>query len=96
MKRSSPASQAPFTPPSIHCWVSSDRRGSGDPRQTPEPDEEGGMDVKDPVCGMSFDAEDAAATAEHEGRTYYFCAEHCRRAFQEDPERFVRPDEREE
>lgn len=51
------------------------------------------MDVRDPVCGMSFDAEEAAATVEYEGRTYYFCAEHCRRAFEEDPERFVPPKE---
>lgn len=30
--------------------------------------------VEDPVCGLRIDPDDAAATAEHEGRTYYFCS----------------------
>ncbi|NIM50937.1 MAG: YHS domain-containing protein [Gemmatimonadales bacterium] len=47
------------------------------------------MEVRDPVCGMRFDAEQAAATAEYRGGTYYFCTEHCRTAFEEDPERYV-------
>lgn len=50
--------------------------------------------MKDPVCGMSFEADEAAATVEYEGRTYRFCAEHCRRAFEEDPERFARRERR--
>ena len=29
--------------------------------------------VTDPVCGMRIDTDDAVATAEHEGKTYYFC-----------------------
>jgi len=29
--------------------------------------------AKDPVCGMSVDPAQAKATAEHQGRTYYFC-----------------------
>ena len=51
------------------------------------------MKVLDPVCGMRFEAEEAAATAESGGRTYHFCAEHCREAFEEDPERYVRREE---
>jgi adenylate cyclase len=37
--------------------------------------------VIDPVCGMRIDADDAAATVEHEGQTYYFCSEGCRQIF---------------
>jgi uncharacterized protein len=34
----------------------------------------------DPVCGMKVDRTKALA-AERDGRTYYFCSEHCRAAF---------------
>jgi hypothetical protein len=34
----------------------------------------------DPVCGMTVDKANAL-TAERDGRTYYFCSEHCRHAF---------------
>jgi len=47
---------------------------------------------KDPVCDMWVDPESAAATAEYEGETYYFCAEGCRKAFEEDPERYLSGD----
>jgi xanthine dehydrogenase accessory factor len=43
----------------------------------------------DPVCGMTVAVEGAATTAEHAGRTYYFCCAHCRTAFLAEPERFV-------
>ena len=43
----------------------------------------------DPVCGMTVAVEGAAASAEHDGTTYYFCCRHCRAAFLEDPERYV-------
>ncbi len=45
--------------------------------------------VKDPVCGMEFDPNQAATTAEWEGRTYYFCCHACRESFEEDPRRFI-------
>jgi Cu+-exporting ATPase len=41
--------------------------------------------VTDPVCGMRIDSDDAAATAEYEGKTYYFCSEACRDRFEADP-----------
>jgi YHS domain-containing protein len=37
--------------------------------------------VIDPVCGMKFSSSEAACTLEHEGRTYYFCAESCRERY---------------
>ncbi|MGE5334107.1 MAG: heavy metal translocating P-type ATPase [Nitrososphaerota archaeon] len=33
--------------------------------------------VQDPICGMTFDPEHAAATRTREGTTYYFCSERC-------------------
>ena len=45
---------------------------------------------KDPVCGMMIAEKDAAGTAEHQGTTYYFCAEACRRKFVTHPEEFVK------
>lgn len=47
------------------------------------------MKVKDPVCGMEIESEDAVAKLEHEGRTYYFCSESCAEEFQENPEDYV-------
>jgi Cu+-exporting ATPase len=43
----------------------------------------------DPVCGMTVHPASAAAQQEHEGKTYYFCSEHCRRKFSENPARYV-------
>lgn len=45
----------------------------------------------DPVCGMTVAVEGAAATAEHEGLTHYFCCPHCRAAFVKDPARYLQP-----
>jgi YHS domain-containing protein len=39
--------------------------------------------VEDPVCGI--DPDDAAATTEYGGRTYYFCSQTCHDAFTSDP-----------
>lgn len=47
----------------------------------------------DPVCGMPVDEERAAAdgrVATHAGKTYYFCADDCKRRFIDDPKRLVR------
>ena len=45
--------------------------------------------VEDPVCGMRIDPDDAAATAEYEGRTYYFCSQTCHEAFRADPTTYL-------
>ncbi|MEN3342084.1 MAG: uncharacterized protein V7644_1488 [Actinomycetota bacterium] len=44
----------------------------------------------DPVCGMTVDRA-AALTASYRGRTYSFCSEGCRSAFEADPERYASP-----
>ncbi|MFQ5381689.1 MAG: YHS domain-containing protein [Dehalococcoidia bacterium] len=41
--------------------------------------------VHDPVCHMDIDPNTAAATSEHDGATYYFCAPGCKVEFDEDP-----------
>jgi YHS domain-containing protein/uncharacterized membrane protein YraQ (UPF0718 family) len=45
--------------------------------------------AKDPVCGMQVETAHAPATAQHHGRTYYFCSDHCHERFAGDPERFA-------
>jgi Cu+-exporting ATPase len=57
---------------------------------------EGNMKITDEVCGMTIDAESAAASAEFQGNTYYFCSDRCRGLFQEDPERYVPPTDQRE
>ena len=45
--------------------------------------------VTDPVCGMRIDPDDAAASEEYEGTTYYFCSLACRDAFRADPASYL-------
>ena len=47
--------------------------------------------AKDPVCGMEVDEKKAAATSVYQGKTYYFCAVGCKRAFDKDPEKYLKP-----
>ncbi len=45
--------------------------------------------AKDPVCGMDVDEKKAAATSEYKGRTFYFCAPGCKRAFDKEPAKYA-------
>jgi Cu+-exporting ATPase len=45
--------------------------------------------VTDPVCGMSVDPAKAAASVEHESRTYYFCSKGCAKSFSADPGKYA-------
>jgi Cu+-exporting ATPase len=45
--------------------------------------------AKDPVCGMTVDPKDAAATAEHEGTRYYFCSHDCHVKFGAEPQKYA-------
>lgn len=45
--------------------------------------------VRDIVCGMDLEPRKAIATAEHEGRLYYFCSKRCHNAFVERPQVFT-------
>jgi P-type Cu+ transporter len=44
----------------------------------------------DPICGMTVEEHRAPASAVYAGKTYYFCAAGCKRAFDQDPERILR------
>jgi xanthine dehydrogenase accessory factor len=43
----------------------------------------------DPICGMTVDVATAKHTAEHAGRTWYFCCGGCRTRFLAEPERYA-------
>ena len=43
----------------------------------------------DPVCRMKVEESKAAATSEYEGKKYYFCAMGCKKAFDQDPEKYL-------
>lgn len=47
------------------------------------------MKVKDPVCGMSLEQSDAVATAQHNGKTFYFCSEECKETFVQNAEDYA-------
>jgi cation transport ATPase/YHS domain-containing protein len=46
--------------------------------------------VRDPVCGMVVDPGVSQHHLEHEGRTLFFCSEHCRARFEAEPQAFLR------
>ena len=46
---------------------------------------------KDPVCGMMVDPKTAAGKSEYEGKSYYFCSPGCKKDFDKDPTKYVKP-----
>ena len=47
--------------------------------------------LKDPVCGMQVAPASAAATVEHDGKTYYFCGKSCAAKFTANPALYLKP-----
>lgn len=45
--------------------------------------------AKDPVCHMNVDEAKATIIAEHDGETYYFCAQRCKERFLAEPDRYL-------
>ena len=43
--------------------------------------------VKDFVCGMEINKEEAAASSMYKGKEYFFCALSCKEKFDQDPEK---------
>ena len=41
----------------------------------------------DPVCGMK--ASNDLLKADHQGESYFFCAEHCKQQFEKNPEAYI-------
>lgn len=56
--------------------------GAGEPRE-----------YRDPVCGMVTTDANAYLPLEYRGKTYYFCSEHCRKKFRQNPEKYLHPAE---
>ncbi len=45
--------------------------------------------VKDPVCGMQIDEEQAAGLPVCDGKTYYFCSASCKATFDKHPSAYT-------
>jgi YHS domain-containing protein len=48
-----------------------------------------GLERLDPVCLMDVDPTTARWSSEYNGRTYYFCAPSCKKAFEREPAAYV-------
>ena len=49
-------------------------------------------EATDPVCGMKVDVAEAKAaklTSEHQGKTYFFCSDHCKKQFDAGPAKYL-------
>ena len=46
--------------------------------------------VKDPVCGMDIYPVAVAGKSDYQGRTYYFCSTGCKKAFDKEPQKYVK------
>jgi len=46
--------------------------------------------VRDPVCGMEINPQNAAATTAYQGETFYFCRVECQEQFNQNPQRFAK------
>ena len=47
-------------------------------------------EFRDPVCGMVTTDANAYLPLEYHGKIYYFCSEHCRKKFKENPDKYLR------
>ncbi|MBI4639107.1 MAG: YHS domain-containing protein [Candidatus Tectomicrobia bacterium] len=45
--------------------------------------------AKDPVCGAEVE-EKSASKAEYQGKTYYFCCDHCKMDFEKEPAKYAK------
>ncbi len=45
--------------------------------------------VKDPVCGMEVETDNAAGHTEHAAQTYYFCGSACKAKFEKNPAQYL-------
>lgn len=43
----------------------------------------------DPVCKMEVNEKEAQWKTEYQGKTYYFCAPGCKKAFEENPQKYT-------
>jgi Cu+-exporting ATPase len=45
--------------------------------------------AKDPVCAKELEASTAAASIIHEGKTFYFCSQDCKKEFEKDKAKYA-------
>jgi xanthine dehydrogenase accessory factor len=71
-------------------------RAAGELRTVGEPGRDGAaaqpvvvLEARDPVCGMTVQADSSSRPYEYEGVTYYFCCAGCRRSFERDPHQYL-------
>lgn len=50
----------------------------------------GDKQQRDPVCGMMVEESPTALRLDYKSTTYYFCSPGCRRAFEKNPEKYLR------
>ena len=43
----------------------------------------------DPVCKMEVEEKTAKYRSEYQGKTYFFCAEMCKNAFDKEPQKYA-------
>lgn len=48
--------------------------------------------VKDPICGMTTESPEDYISYAYQGDTFYFCSEHCREKFKDDPDKYLQPE----
>ena len=46
--------------------------------------------AKDPICKMDVDEKTAKWKTTHMGKTYYFCAPGCQKAFEANPHKYMK------
>ncbi len=46
----------------------------------------------DVVCGMEVDEKIAKFRSEYRGKSYYFCSAGCKKAFDENPKKYLKDD----
>jgi len=44
----------------------------------------------DPVCKMTVDEKNAKFKSDYKGKTYYFCAPGCKKAFDQNPDEYLK------
>jgi Cu+-exporting ATPase len=50
--------------------------------------------IKDPVCGMTVNPQQAAASIQYKGKTYYFCSQMCKMMFEREPEKYAQTNQK--
>ena len=46
--------------------------------------------IKDPVCGMMINPQNAKFKTQYKGQTYYFCSQFCKTMFEREPEKHAK------